>query len=275
MADGRKSIKDKMRIAVLTERIDVAGPEVAIFKFRPKEGELFSFAAGQYATLGLDVGDELVPRAYSIASSPYARDHLEFYINEIEEGQLTPSLFRLRIGDHVHYMGPKGIFTLARTEAKHLLLIATGTGLAPYVSMLRTLRLEQWAGRPHKRTITLVHGARQTADLGYRWELDGLARQPDFNLLYLPMVSRPQGDSFWRATAGRGRVTELLKVLGAGRPGEGPSPLPEGVDLAAVAARCPPGETAVFLCGNPGMISDAKALLHEQRYDDIYTEEYW
>jgi ferredoxin--NADP+ reductase len=275
MAEGRKSIKDKMRVAVLTERIDVAGPEVAIFKFRPKEGELFPFTAGQYATLGLEVGDELVPRAYSIASSPYARDHLEFYINEIEEGQLTPSLFRLRIGDHVHYMGPKGIFTLAKSEAEHLLLIATGTGLAPYVSMLRTLRLEQWAGRPHRRTITLVHGARHAADLGYRWELDGLARQSDFGFVYLPMVSRSEGDEFWTPDLGRGRVTEVLRLLGNGAAGEGPSPLPEGVDAAAIAARCPPGETAVYLCGNPDMINDAKAMLHERGFDDLYTEEYW
>ena len=73
---GRRSLKAKMRIAVLTERIDVDGPEVAIFRFKPKDQDLFEFVAGQYATLGLDVGDEFVPRAYSIASSPYERSYL-------------------------------------------------------------------------------------------------------------------------------------------------------------------------------------------------------
>ena len=89
---GRRSLKAKMRIAVLTERIDVHGPEVAIFRLKPKDHDLFDFGAGQYATLGLDVGDEYVPRAYSIASSPCERSYLQLYINVIEQGQLTPSL---------------------------------------------------------------------------------------------------------------------------------------------------------------------------------------
>ena len=273
MAAGRKSLRDRMRLAVLTERIDVAGPEVAIFKFRPKEGELFSFTAGQYATLALDVGEEFVPRAYSIASTPYVRDHLEFYINEIKEGQLTPSLFDLHIGDNIHYMGPKGIFTLSKTEAKHLLFVATGTGLAPYVSMLRTLHAEQWAGRPHGRTITLVHGVRYAADLGYRWELDGLAREDGFDLLYVPMVSRSEQDHFWTAEVGRGRVTDLLSTIGDTSCRE--SPLPSNLDLAEVSSRLPPDETGVFLCGNPDMITDAKEILGAKGYAELYTEDYW
>lgn len=264
-----------MRVAVLTERIDVAGPEVAIFKFKPKEGELFPFTAGQYATLGLDVGDEFVPRAYSIASSPYTRDHLEFYINEIKEGHLTPTLFHLHIGDHVYYMGPKGIFTLAKAEAKHLFLVATGTGLAPYVSMIRALHAEQWAGRPHGRTITLIHGVRHTADLGYRWELDGLAREREFNFLYIPMVSRQYEDPFWSPEVGRGRVTELLKLLGRGCATTEASPLPEGLDLKEVAGRLPPDQTAVYLCGNPDMIADAKETLKSRGFEEFHIEEYW
>ncbi len=264
-----------MRLAVLTERIDVAGPEVAIFKFRPRVGELFSFKAGQYATLGLDVGDEFIPRAYSISSSPYTRDHLEFYINVIKEGQLTPSLFRLRIGDEVYYMGPKGVFTLAKTEAKHLFLVATGTGLAPYVSMLRALHAEQWAGRPHGRTITLVHGVRHTADLGYRWELDGFGREKPFNFLYLPMVSRPHEDLFWSPVVGRGRITELLKLLEEDTAEPAASPLPQHADLKEVSERLPCESTAVYLCGNPDMITDAKEILNARGFGEIYTEEYW
>ena len=91
---GRSSLKAKMKLAVLAERIDVHGPEVAIFRFKPKDHDLFDFKAGQYATLGLDVGAEFIPRAYSIASSPYEREELELYINVIEDGQLTPSLFK-------------------------------------------------------------------------------------------------------------------------------------------------------------------------------------
>ena len=81
---SRASLKKKMRTAVLAERIDVAGPEVAIFRFKTRVDEPFGFRAGQYATLGLDVGDDFIPRAYSIAGSPYEREYLEFYINVIK-----------------------------------------------------------------------------------------------------------------------------------------------------------------------------------------------
>ncbi len=265
---GRRSLKAKMRIAVLTERIDVHGPEVAIFRLKPKDHELFDYGAGQYATLGLDVGDEFVPRAYSIASSPYERSYLELYINVIEQGQLTPSLFNLRHGDEVHYMGPKGVFNLAKSNAPHLLLFATGTGLAPYVSMLRTLRIEQDQGTPHGRIITLAHGVRYTADLGYRWELDGLSRHEEFNLLYLPMASRWQEDKHWMPRVGRGRVTALLD-------GTTSDILPEGLVAEEVQSRFPPSNTAVYLCGNPDMITDARSMLTAQGYEEIYTEEYW
>ena len=265
---GRRSLKAKMRIAVLTERIDVDGPAVAIFRFKPKDHDLFEFVAGQYATLGLDVGDEFVPRAYSITSSPSERDYLELYINVIAQGRLTPSLFNLRHGDEIYYMGPKGVFTLARSNAPHLLLIATGTGLAPYVSMLRRLSIEQSQGKPHGRMITLAHGVRYTADLGYRWELDGLSRHKEFNFLYVPMVSRPQEDRHWMPEVGRGRATALLESVT-------PDVLPEGLDAEEVQARYPPGGTAVYLCGNPDMIIDARSILSAKGYEEIYTEEYW
>lgn len=268
MANVKSKLKAKMRTAVLTDRLDVHGPEVAIFRLKPREGDLFPFAAGQYATLGLDIGEKFVARAYSIASSPYQRDHLELYINVIDDGEFTPSLFRLRQGDKVHYMGPKGVFTLAKTTNQHLLLVATGTGLAPYVSMLRALHNEQQAGKPHGRKITLIHGVRYTADLGYRWELDGLARDKEFDFVYLPMVSRPEKDRHWTADVGRGRITPLFEKVTA-------DILPQGMDPDEVSRRFALDETAVYLCGNPDMISDAESILASKGCPEVYTEEYW
>lgn len=219
---GRRSLKAKMRIAVLTERIDVDGPEVAIFRFKPKDHDLFEFVAGQYATLGLDVGDEFVPRAYSIASAPYERNYVELYINVIGQGQLTPSLFNLRHGDEVYYMGPKGVFTLARSKAPHLLLIATGTGLAPYVSMLRRLSIEQSQGKPHGRMITLAHGVRYTADLGYRWELDGLSRHKEIQLPLRADGESAAGGSALDARGGSGTPDRAPRGCHVGRPAGGP-----------------------------------------------------
>lgn len=271
MAGERKSLKAKMRPAVLIDRIDVAGPEVVIFKFAPKEGEVFDFKPGQYATLGLDIGAKFVARAYSIASSPYTRDELEFYINVIDQGEFTPSLFALQERDEVYYMGPKGIFTLKKSDAEHLLFIATGTGLAPYMSMLRTMHIDQCRGTPHGRTITLVHGVRYSDDLGYREELSALAAEASFNLVYLPLVSRPGDDSNWSPKLGRGRITELFQEDQAHAAGA----LPQGVDPEAVFSRLPFEKTGVFLCGNPDMIRDTTSLLHAKGCDQVYTEEYW
>ena len=271
MAGEKKSLKAKMRPAVLIERIDVAGPEVDIFKFAPKEGEVFDFKPGQYATLGLDIGDKFVARAYSIASSPYTRDALEFYINVIDQGEFTPSLFALQEGDEAYYMGPKGIFTLKKSDAEHLLFIATGTGLAPYMSMLRTMHIDQCRGTPHGRTITLVHGVRYSDDLGYREELAELAADASFDLVYLPLVSRPGDDPNWSAKLGRGRITELFQEDQARAAGA----LPQGVDAEAVFARLPFEKTGVFLCGNPDMIRDTTELLRAQGCAQVYTEEYW
>lgn len=271
MAGERKSLKAKMRPAVLIERIDVAGPEVDIFKFAPKEGEVFDFKPGQYATLGLDIGDKFVARAYSIASSPYRRDELEFYINVVDRGEFTPSLFALREGDEAYYMGPKGIFTLKKSDAEHLLFIATGTGLAPYVSMLRTMHIDQCGGAPHGRTITLVHGVRYSDDLGYREELSALAAEASFNLVYLPLVSRPGDDPNWTPGLGRGRITELF----VDDPARAAGALPLGIDPGVVFSRLPFEKTGVFLCGNPDMIRETTDLLRANGCGQVYTEEYW
>ncbi|MEX2157922.1 MAG: ferredoxin--NADP reductase [Dehalococcoidia bacterium] len=270
MAGERRSLKDKMRPATLIERIEVTGPEVVIFKFQPKDGPAFEFTPGQYATLGLDIGDKFVARAYSIASSPYTREYLELYINVIDQGEFTPSLFALTPGDEIYYMGPKGIFTLKKSDAQHVLFIATGTGLAPYVSMLRTMHIDQCAGKPHGRVITLVHGVRYSNDLGYRDELRELASDPSFNFVYLPLVSRPDDDPDWTPDLGRGRITELFQEDAARA-----AALPRGTDAELVFSRLPYDKLGVFLCGNPDMIRDSTALLKERGVENVITEEYW
>ena len=274
-AGGGKSLKGKMRLAVLVYRINLVGPEVAIFRFKPKEGEVFPFKAGQYATLALEVDGRFIARAYSITSSPYTRDYLEFYINVIKEGQLTPALFDLRHGDEVYYMGPKGVFTVERTKARHILLVATGTGLAPYISMLRKLHADQHLGRPHGRVITLLHGVRHSEDLGYREEIEALSYDKEFNLLYLPIVSRTGEDPLWTPALGKGRITDLLQLIREKRPDREIQTLPYGLDPQTVFQRFPRHDAAVYLCGNPDMTAEARQILTEKGYQEIYTEDYW
>ena len=140
--------------ATVTQREQVS-PDLIVLRVAPR-GPLFAFEPGQYGVLGLPgsaprapmsgkedappAGDKLVRRAYSIASSSKAGEYLEFYIKLVRTGELTPRLFSLKVGDSV-WLGPKpaGHFTLDTVPPdKDLVMVATGTGLAPYVSMIRT-----------------------------------------------------------------------------------------------------------------------------------------
>lgn len=264
--------------AILKERIEVA-PGLGMFRVAPDGWPLPRYTAGQYCVIGLPAGaprasmsdpepapedpGRLIRRAYSIASSPLARDHLELFVNLIPSGELTPRLFALQPGDRL-WLGPKltGMFTLRDVSRdKHLALVATGTGLAPYMSMLRT-ELE----RRDRRRFAVLHGARHSWDLGYSAELHTMARLcPTFT--YLPAVSRPAEELVpW------GGATGHVQALWAG-----------GALTRAWGFRPTPEDTHVFLCGNPTMIDDMIALLGHERFrvherrapGQIHLERYW
>jgi ferredoxin--NADP+ reductase len=205
--------------------------------------------------------DRMIRRAYSIASESRADEFLEFYLTVVMSGELTPRLFNLKIKDRL-YVGPKavGVFTLDKAPGKHILMIGTGTGLAPYMSMLRS---ELDCGGP--RQFVVVHGARYSWDLGYRTELTGLARHCS-NFHYVPVVTRPQEDVTWR---GRSGYLQNLIASGAIEEETGLALMPDNFDI--------------FLCGNPGMIetvigwAEARGFVKDKGHDigTLHTEEYW
>ena len=190
--------------ATVIQRTEL-NPDLIILRVR-SDSPLFHFQSGQYTVLGLtgerprvafsDTDDEqsepgrLIRRAYSISSSSKQREYLEFYVSLIRSGSLPPRLFALKTGHRV-WLGPKatGQFTLSEVDDRHdLLLISTGTGLAPYISMI---------GSAHRcgegRRFYVVHGARYSWDLGYRSELQAL----DYGcgtFTYLPTVTRADRD---------------------------------------------------------------------------------
>lgn len=216
--------------ATVSRCIEVTG-EIRILQVRLDQHD-FEFEAGQYTLLGLlrdepripeaqpeenagePGGDPMIRRAYSIASGTIQQEYLEFYISIVSSGALTPRLFALKEGDRLYVAEKsKGLFTLDRVPAEsNLLLVATGTGLAPYVSMLRS---EVLANR--ERRIAVLHGASFSWDLGYRRELESLALYND-HFSYIPMVSRPQVDRDWQGLSGRIppflESTELERLCG-------------------------------------------------------------
>src|SRR3979490_2673786 len=132
-----RAIKEKHYVARILERRDFSEDLWAI---RVDPGGPFSFKAGEYATLGVDQEGKRIERAYSIVSSPY-EESLEFFVELVPQGDLTPDLFPLGTGDTLLCRKiAKGRFTLdLRSGRAHHLLISTVTGIAPFVSYIRTL----------------------------------------------------------------------------------------------------------------------------------------
>src|SRR5664280_351445 len=252
-------------------------PDLIVLRVRP-DAALFDFKPGQFGVLGLPGGaprvpeatpeepatepDKLIRRAYSIASSSVERRYVEFYLTLINSGQLTPRLFALKHGSPL-FLGPKasGVFTLDRVPpGKAVVLIATGTGLAPYLSMLRTMLVNET-----QRRFVVLHGARFGWDLGYRGELESLARlRPNFT--YIPSITRPDQDPHFHGRTGR--VQALVE---------------QGVVEQESGVALDPAQADVFLCGNPDMVKAVKAMLEGRGFKadepgklgTIHVEEYW
>ena len=266
----------KLLNATIAAREDLTR-ELAVVRVAPDAG-VPDFKPGQYATLGVlpdPASDQakkkglarLVLRPYSISSTPLDREAIEFYLALVPEGALTPRLWHMCPGDRV-YLAPKckGKFTLDDVPAdRDLVMIATGTGLAPFVSMLRTYRdTGRW------RRAVLVHGTRLAADLGFRRELEQLVAR-DETVTYLPTCSReptPSGKATdWYGL--RGRVNAAIEQ-NAFR------------DLAGIDLS--PDTCHVFLCGNPAMIDEVTADLvargftpkdREHPDGNVHFEKYW
>ncbi len=252
--------------ASLIERVDLSD-ELAVFKIRPDVGPLPPFMPGQYAELaiipeGFAEGTKLTRRSYSIASPPSITDQLELYIVRVQGGEVTPLLWEIPVGGRL-WLGPKikGKFTLEEVPTgKDLVMVSTGTGLAPFLSMLR-----QHAANPPWRKMVLVHGARYQCDLGYREELTAAAEKyPWFH--YLPALTREPIDSNWKGL--RGRVQTLFT---------------DGAVEAALGEPLSAEMTHILLCGNPQMIDDIQLLLGERGLHphkkktpgNVHVERYW
>ena len=264
--------------AVVAQRIDVASG-LMVLRIAPDGWALPAFQPGQFAVVGLPASAPRTPladpedpgadparfirRAYSIASPSAPGEHLELFVTLVRSGELTPRLWSLKPGDRV-WVGPKitGMFTLdAVAPEQHLVFVATGTGLAPYMSMLRT-GLGSVPGRRHAVLI----GARHSWDIGYVSELTMMQRLvPGF--AFLPIVSRPKEEpTAWGGPVGH---VQSLWTGGAVERSWGTPPRPE--------------DTHVFLCGAPAMIEDMSRLLVEQGYrvhdkktpGQVHVEKYW
>lgn len=263
--------------STLIERCELA-EDLCILRIR-LDRPLFAFRPGQYTVIGLPTSaprlapaepddddrardHRIIRRAYSIASSSMANEYIELYITLVRSGELTPRLWLLRPGDRL-WLGPqaKGHFTLDDVPSdKNLVLVGTGTGLAPYMSMIRDHHHCNIG-----RRFIVVHGARYIRELGYRDELEALGRECS-TLVYVPTVSRPNMPDDWQGHVGR-----VQSIFG------------DGTIEAMLGSTLSPDTTHVFLSGNPEMVEDMQNLLLQQGYTlhsarvpgTLHVERYW
>lgn len=262
--------------ATLIERIELT-PQLAMFRIKPDSGG-FPFIPGQFTVIGLkqaeprlercvdgaEVEDpeKMLRRSYSICSSCKQTDIIEIYASLLDHGELTPRLFNLRQGSRL-FVGDRarGKLTLDGIPAEaNVLLVATGTGLGPYISMLRS-----FVSNIPVRRIALIQGTRHSIGLGYRDEIEAYAASNE-KLIYLPVVSQPGSDPTWQGATGRTQ---------------------QWLDEPAFSERfgfeLKPDNTHVFLCGNPAMIEQAAELLTKRGFTadtrgetgNLHLEKYW
>jgi ferredoxin--NADP+ reductase len=241
--------------AQVVQREDFA-PDLWMIRVRC-DGE-FNFSPGQYATLGVEVGGKRIERPYSIASAPWEKE-IEFFFELVPQGALTPHLYKLNPGDSLFMRkASKGRFTLDRQNGRtHHLLVSTVTGVAPFVSFVRTLR-KDWAESKFdgSHQLYLLNGASRPWEFGYKDELNRFAQElPWFT--YVPTVSRPWDHADWPGEIGR--ADDVLRKYAD----------QWGLD---------PDNTIAYLCGHPEMIERSKAILKRRGFTDrnaVKEEIYW
>ncbi|MGH8765691.1 MAG: ferredoxin--NADP reductase [Burkholderiales bacterium] len=205
------------------------------------EAPRLEFEAGQFVRIALEVEGERVARPFSFVNAP-DDPILEFYGVVVPDGPLSPRLAQLRAGDALHVAdNPSGYLVLSEVQpAEDLWLVATGTGIAPFLSILRTEA--PWA---RYRRVVLVHAVRHQNELVYGDLIEKIGRACPERLSYVRFVSREPATG-----ALEGRIPAALRD---GR-------------LAAAGGSFTPERSQFLLCGNPDMLKDTAAALIEQGF---------
>lgn len=245
--------------------IDVTPITPSLFTLRTTRDPGFRFQAGQFARLGVTKADgSTVWRAYSMVSSPHD-EFLEFFSIVVPGGEFTSELSRLNVDDTLLVDRQAfGYLTLDRfVDGRDLWLLATGTGIAPFLSILQDFEVWEKFER-----IVLVYSAREACELAYQDLITGLKARDYLaehvhKLVYIPTVTR---DSLPGVL--NGRITTLIET--------GELERVAGVELS-------PEYSRVMICGNPQMIDDTRALLKRRnmqlsltrRPGQVAVENYW
>lgn len=239
----------------------------SLFSFRTTRAARFEFTPGQYSRLGLDVGNDVLWRSYSIASAPSDQE-LEYLAVVVPQGAFSPQLEQIRPGDPIlTERASHGFMTATRFTApgNDLWMLATGTGLGPFLSILQDPQVWQ-----KYRNLILVHGARYADDLVYQDLLRRLQQHPPTaSTARLHLIQSTTGNNQPVAPNRlQGRITNLLL--------DGQLERQAGLTINTQ-------DSHILLCGNPDMITETRQILHDRGLrpsrrtvpGHYLTEHYW
>jgi ferredoxin-NADP reductase len=226
--------------------------DVATFRLHSDPDERFpDYVSGQNIQLSR-AGESLL---YSIVSAPFeTREHnfLEFFVNrdrDFKDGE------KMMFSDSA-----SGDFTLEKTlPFQNVVFVGTGTGVAPFVSMVRSLNKKA----DLQVRYTLIHASRNFEELGYDMELSAVEAQRKFNLIYLPTVSRPSTNDWKIDSLGKGRAGNLLRKL-LNLPPKGEAVLPASLQNMNLQQRLDPRCTIILACGSHASVSDVQDVVTEK-----------
>ena len=219
-----------------------------LFSFKTSRSDSLRFKSGQFVMIGLEIEGKPLMRAYSVVSANY-EDHLEFYSIKVPDGPLTSHLQHLKIGDQLLVSKkPTGSLILDHLKpGKNLYLLSTGTGLAPFMSVIRDPEFYD-----HFEKIILTHGVRWVSELGYKDYIDQglpsheyLGEMVQNQLIYYPTVTREEFHQM-------GRLTDLIRSQKMFR----------DIDLQELN----PETDRVMICGSPSMLKDLVEILKEKGF---------
>ncbi len=298
-------------------------PELEIFRIAPATGEKFPpYLAGQSMALSrenckltkkitgekgekhyaydLDEHGRIkrgkVTHSYTIASAPFetrAHGYLEFYVGlEVvvmeHPGRLTESLFQVdpKGDNRLYYVNTiSGKFTLEdrAAGAKSVVMVGTGTGLAPFVAMLKQLHFDALHSTASTARYTLFHANRTTQELGYHKELLAIEAAQRIDFAYVPSVSRPSPKDQKNERMGKGRANNLLRSMFGMKTKEeedstaghgAPDPVfPRQHAKEDLLKRMDPGDSVILTCGNPYVMEDVRHIAEERRFK--FEKEDW